>query len=221
MSHGEKMRPSNNAPASVSRNESSQGKCTSRNSSTPMAITAEIDAICRRGRRDAAIATRKNSIVAHSTEPPYLTNRPGSPRLNPNLRRLRPRIMIARQRPMRAIVGDRCRSARLFPATLFIMKSHRSPGASARTRFPAQPREGGSAPPWASSMARTMARPIPVPPLSRRVVKKLSKICGRLSGETPSPLSATLIRSLSSAAPPKCRASCCHGAWRCRRGWKR
>src|SRR4030088_35634 len=51
------------------------------------------------------------------------------------------------------------------------------------------------APPWASSMARTIASPIPVPPLSRRVVKKLSKICVRLLAETPSPLSLTLRRS--------------------------
>src|SRR6266852_9033911 len=48
-----------------------------------------------------------------------------------------------------------------------------------------------TAPPWASSMARTIARPIPVPPLSRRVVKKLSNICVLLLGETPSPLSMT------------------------------
>ena len=98
-------------------------------SSTPMAITAEIDAIGHRGRLDAAIPTRKNNIVPHSTEPPYFTSRPGNPRLNPNPRRPRPTITIARQKPMRATVGDRCRAVPLFCAALFVMESHRSPGA--------------------------------------------------------------------------------------------
>jgi hypothetical protein len=135
MSHGEKMRPSNNAPASVSRNESSQVKCTRRNSSTPIAITAEIDAIGHRGRLDAVIATKKTALSPTVRSRPYFTNGPGSPRLSPNPRR--------RQKPMRVTVGDRCRAALLLSAALLVMKSRRSPEASARTRFLARPREGG------------------------------------------------------------------------------
>jgi len=70
-------------------------------------------------------------------------------------------------------------------------------------------------------MARTMAKPIPVPPLSRRVVKKLSKIRPRLLGETPSPLSATLSAANRPRAGPLYPAMNCHGVWHCRRDWKR
>jgi hypothetical protein len=83
MFHGENTRPSNSAPNVVNRKASSPGACTSRNSSTPIAIKAAIAAIPGRGSREATIATEKKTIVPHSTEPPYFTMAVGSPSPSP------------------------------------------------------------------------------------------------------------------------------------------
>src|SRR5947207_140480 len=58
----------------------------------------------------------------------------------------------------------------------------------------AAPRADGTSaivPPWAAISARTMARPRPVPPRSRAVVKKGSKTRAALPGDTPGPSSST------------------------------
>jgi hypothetical protein len=111
------MRPSNSAPASVSRKASSQGACTSRNSSTLTAITAEIKAMRHRGRRTPAmlaevpakvpprILVRKKTMVAHRIEPAYFTIEAGKPTPNPNLRKARPAAIIVRHSQTRTIVG--------------------------------------------------------------------------------------------------------------------
>ena len=66
---------------------------------------AAISAMRGRERREAAIATRKNTIVPHSIEPPYLTTKAGRPRPNPHPRKPRPQAMMARHRPARAMTG--------------------------------------------------------------------------------------------------------------------
>src|SRR5450631_4622084 len=105
MFHGENTRPINSAPKVVSRKSSSHGVWTSRNSSTQMATVADISAIADGERVGAAIATRKNTLVPHSTDPPYFTKKKGSPRTGPNLRKARPQTMISRNRPARMIVA--------------------------------------------------------------------------------------------------------------------
>src|SRR5713101_7345699 len=105
MFHGENTRPINSAPKVVSRKSSSHGAWTSRNSSTQMAIEAEIIAMPDGERAGAAIATRKKTIVPHSTDPPYFTKAKGSPRPGPDLRKARPETMISRHRPARMIIG--------------------------------------------------------------------------------------------------------------------
>ena len=54
-------------------------------------------------------------------------------------------------------------------------------------------------PPWLVMTAWTIASPIPVPPVSRRVVKKASKIFSRFGSEIGSPSLLTVI--LTVAAP--------------------
>jgi hypothetical protein len=83
MFEAEKIRPSNSAPGIVSRKASSHGVCTSRNSSTPTAIEPAISAPRHDDRFGAAIVTNENTIVPHSTEPPYFTTEAGSPTSGP------------------------------------------------------------------------------------------------------------------------------------------
>src|SRR5260221_493671 len=66
-----------------------------------MAIEAEIKAMLRRDWPDAAIATRKKTIVPHSAEPPYFIIDAGKPAPSPKPRRARPETMIERQRQPR------------------------------------------------------------------------------------------------------------------------
>src|ERR1700733_14645075 len=103
MFQGEKMRPSSNAPAKVSRKASSQGAWISRNDSTPTAIDAEINATLSRDRGDSATTTKKKPTAAPGGAPPYFTTKAGSPRPKPNPRKDRPDITIKRQRPARTI----------------------------------------------------------------------------------------------------------------------
>src|SRR6266700_6030000 len=67
-------------------------------------MTAEIIAIIGRDNVGAAIATRKDTIIPHSIEPPYFTTKAGSPRPSPTPRKARPAAMIDRHRQMRAII---------------------------------------------------------------------------------------------------------------------
>src|ERR1700722_15987562 len=95
-----------------------------------------------------------------------------------------------------ASANGQCRAANRLSCGVHAGRSSATGMVSSKT-VPCSESTRRIAPPWASSMARTIARPIPVPPLSRRVVKKLSKICARLLGETPPPLSATFTSSTS------------------------
>jgi len=132
-------------PAAVSRKASNSGVCTSRNSSTPIAIKPAIDAMPVRGVRPAAIATRKKTIVPHSTEPPYFTMDVGSPRPSPHPRKARPQAMTRRQIRLREIARDLGSSRRQGIGALFFMTATRRPRAvSIRMRFPAPNRAAGS-----------------------------------------------------------------------------
>jgi hypothetical protein len=71
-----------------------------------MAITDAISAMRGRERCDAAIATRKNTIVPHNIEPPYFTTKAGRPRPRPHPRKARPQAMMARHRAARVIMRD-------------------------------------------------------------------------------------------------------------------
>ena len=109
---------------------------------------------------------------------------------NPYPRKARPETTTARQRPAREIIRN-CRACRA--------SADRCPSSSRRRRghrkrqfecVPLRNRSAGRAA-MGASMARTMPSPMPVPPLSRRVVKKRSKTAPRLLGEMPSPSSLT------------------------------
>src|SRR6478672_9577762 len=82
-----------------------------------------------RDRREAAIATRKKTIVPHSMEPPYLTRARGSPRPSPNPRRARPDAIIARHRQARTInVVPKVRSRVRRFETVLIQRLVGNPG---------------------------------------------------------------------------------------------
>ncbi|MGX1166050.1 hypothetical protein AB7M16_002316 [Bradyrhizobium sp. USDA 372] len=95
------MRPNSSAPAVVSRNASSHGVCTSRENSTTTAITAAIAAICVCVSPGSTAPTSRNTIVAHNSEPPYLTTKAGNPSGNPYQRSDSPQTITASARPAR------------------------------------------------------------------------------------------------------------------------
>ena len=72
-----------------------------------------------------------------------------------------------------------------------------------------------------STSAATMPSPMPVPPLSRRVVKNGSKMRARLLGEMPAPSSLTTMRDdVAARLPPTAKTRSRHGGPNCRRGWR-
>lgn len=118
------------------------GACTSRNSSTPIAIKAAIAAITGRGRREVAIATSKKTIVPHARAAIFHDGR------------RQPKPVSAQgqagnnngvQRQAREIVKHRRASRRqLIEALFFVTARRRPPEASIRMRFPARNRAAGS-----------------------------------------------------------------------------
>ena len=196
------------------------GACTSRNSSTPIAIKAAIAAITGRGRREVAIATSKKTIVPHAPSRHISRRTPAAQA------RIGARPSRKQQRRAKASPRDRQTPSR-FPAStdrgaLLRHGKASATGIVSSNAVPCSESSSRIAPPWASSMARTMARPIPVPPLSRRVVKKLSNICAAVIGRDALAIVGDLYPQQISFAPGGyIQPSSCHGAWHCRRDWKR
>ncbi len=199
------------------------GECTSRNSSTPMAITAAITAISGRGRREVAIATRKKTIVPHSPEPPYFTTN-GRPSPSPYRRKAKPQTITAMQRQARAIDQTPSR----FPASTDrgALLRHGKASATGNVSSKLVPRSDSTQPDRAAmgvehgaNDGQAHSGAAAVAPGGEEAVEDLGRGCWarRLRRRRLTVTSQPVVLPRRRIY----RAMSCRGARRCRRDWKK